>query len=318
MTDVFCSIPFIASLFAACAPPMPLAVGYVEGEYVLIAPIEVSRITSINIKRGEHIAPGQQLAVLERRDVNIQIAQAKASLARAESQLANLQHGKRPAEIAMVEASLASAKAQVSEAKRVKARQGSLLIKGIATKANFEDASTKYELAHAKVVELEAGLAVAKLPARSDKIKAAKAAVDGAIADVENAKWRLSQRTLSYSKPATVFDIIRNPGEVAGPQAPVLSVLPDGGTKLRLYIPENALSGLIQGAVLSVRCDACKDGLKAKVSYIANEPEFTPPVIYSLENRQKLVYLVEAIPIGETRMLKPGQIVDVKFGRDGK
>jgi HlyD family secretion protein len=318
MIDILCSVPLVASLFAACVPSPPLAVGYVEGEYVLIAPIETSRITSINVKRGEQIVPGQQLAILEIRDVKIQIAQSKASLAQAESQLANLKLGKRPAEIAMIAASLASAKAQSEEAERIKKRQGTLLIKGIATKANFDDASTKYEFARAKVAELEAGLAVAKLPARSDEIKAAKAAVDRADADLDNAKWRLSQRSLSYSSAATVFDIIRNPGEVAGPQAPVLSILPVGGVKLRLYIPETAMSGLSQGTILNVHCDACKDGLQAKVSYVANEPEFTPPVIYSLENRQKLVYLVEAIPIGKTRMLKPGQIVDVDLGDDGK
>ena len=318
MIDVVCSIPLIASLFAACASPLPLAVGYVEGEYVLIAPIETSRITNIKVKRGERIKPDQRLAVLEKRDVEIQIAQAKASFAEAESRLANLKIGKRPAEIAMIAAGLASAKAQVIENERVKARQGKLFLKGVATKANFDEVSTKLELSIAKVVELEAGLAAAKLPARPDEIKAANASVARARAVIDNAKWRLSQRTLSYSAPATVFDIIRNPGEVAGPQAPVLSILPDGAVKLRLYVPESALSGLSMGATLNVRCDACGNGLRASVSYVANEPEFTPPVIYSLENRQKLVYLVEAKPIGKTRKLKPGQIVDVVLGEDDK
>ncbi len=318
MIDVICSIPLIASLVSACAPPLPLAVGYVEGEYVLIAPIETSRVTDIKIKRGERIKPDQQLVVLEKREVEIQIVQAKASLAEAESRLANLKLGKRPAEIEMIKAALASAKAQVSEDERVKARQSQLFHEGIVTKANFDEVSTKLELASAKVVELKAELAAAKLPARPDEIKAAIASVAKARAVVENARWRLSQRILSYSAAATVFDIIRNPGEVAGPQAPVLSILPDGAVKLRLYVPETALSGIFLGAILNVHCDACKDGLRASVSYVANEPEFTPPVIYSLENRQKLVYLVEAKPIGETRKLKPGQIVDVVLGDDDK
>jgi HlyD family secretion protein len=47
------------------------------------------------------------------------------------------------------------------------------------------------------------------------------------------------------------------------------------------------------------------------VTYVADSPEFTPPVIYSLENRQKLVYLVEARPDAGAEALKPGQIVDV-------
>ena len=46
------------------------------------------------------------------------------------------------------------------------------------------------------------------------------------------------------------------------------------------------------------------------MSYISDTPEFTPPVIYSLENRQKLVFLVEARETGGTSALRPGQIVD--------
>jgi HlyD family secretion protein len=311
MIDLLCSIPLLASLFASCTTPLPLAVGYVEGEYVLIAPIETNRITKILVKRGERITQNQNLAVLEKRDVEIQITEAKASLAQAKGQLANLQQGKRPAEIAVIEASLDSAIAQATEAERIEKRQGLLLIKGITTKANFDDASTKFELARTKVVEIEATLTAARLPARPNEIKAASAQVARAGAVVENANWRLSQRSLSYSASATVFDIIRNSGEVAGPQAPVLSILPDGAVKLRLYVPEISLATISPGSTLTVRCDSCSEDLKASVSYISNEPEFTPPVIYSLENRQKLVYLIEAVPIGETRKLKPGQIVDV-------
>jgi HlyD family secretion protein len=34
----------------------------------------------------------------------------------------------------------------------------------------------------------------------------------------------------------------------------------------------------------------------AHVSFIARTAEFTPPVIYSLEERAKLVFLIEALP----------------------
>lgn len=314
MIDFLCALPLAAWLFSTCAPPPPLAVGYVEGEYVLIAPIETTRVIEVDVRRGDRVEPGQRLAVLETRDVEILVAEAEAALAKAESQLANLRLGKRPEEIAMIEASLASAKAQAGEAARVEQRQERLVERGIATRANLDDASTKLEMARAAVVELEASLAAARLPARDDEIEAATAAVEQARAAVERARWRLSERELSHTSQATVFDIIRNPGEVAGPAAPVLSVLPDGAVKLRLYVPEEAVADVAPGSELDVRCDGCGEGMRAQVIYVADEPEFTPPVIYSLENRQKLVYLVEARPHGEARALKPGQIVDVHLG----
>ncbi|PHR18731.1 MAG: HlyD family secretion protein [Hoeflea sp.] len=306
-----CAIPIVAGLFSACVGDGPLAVGYVEGEYVLVAPIETAQIVELAVRRGDRITAGSPLARLEKRDAEIAVAQAAAGLAQAERQLANLQEGRRPEEIASIAASLRSAEAQATEAERVLQRQADLLKQGISTQASYDSAATAVELNRAKVSELEANLAVAKLPARVNEIKAAQAAVDQAAAVLESAEWRLAKRVLSIPQSGVVSDIIRNTGEVAGPQAPVLSVLPDGALKLRVYVPETALSRIAVGRVLSVRCDGCGEGMEATVSYVSPDPEFTPPVIYSLENRQKLVYLVEARPNDDAWALAPGQIVDV-------
>ena len=75
--------------------------------------------------------------------------------------------------------------------------------------------------------------------------------------------------------------------------------------------------GQYSNMVINFTCDGCKDAMGAEVSYVANEPEFTPPVIYSLENRQKLVFLIEAEPNSDAHILKPGQIVDVDLKKDG-
>lgn len=309
--SVFCAIPIVAGLFSACAGDGPLAVGYVEGEYVLVAPIETAQIVELAVRRGDRVTAGSPLARLEKRDAEIAVAQAAAGLAQAERQLANLQEGRRPEEIASIAASLRSAEAQATEAERVLQRQADLLKQGISTQASYDSAATAVELNRAKVSELEANLAVAKLPARENEIKAAQAAVDQAGAVLESAEWRLAKRVLSIPQSGVVSDIIRNTGEVAGPQAPVLSVLPDGALKLRVYVPETALSRIAVSRVLSVRCDGCGEGMEATVSYVSPDPEFTPPVIYSLENRQKLVYLVEARPNDDAWALAPGQIVDV-------
>jgi HlyD family secretion protein len=311
--SVFCSIPVLGALIASCDPPPPLATGYVEGEYLLIAPVETARIETVSVRRGDRFAAGAALAKMERKDADIAVAQAIAALAQANSQLADLRIGKRPEEIAMVEAALNSALAQHAEAERKAKRAGDLARRGIAAQADLDTASTAVELASAKVAELEANLAVANLPARPDQIAAAEAARKQAEAALETAQWRLANRTLSAPSAGTVSDILREAGEVAGPQAPVLTVLPDGAVKLKLYVSELSIAVLATGTKLKVRCDGCGDGLTATVNYIASDPEFTPPVIYSLENRQKLVYLVEARPDRDATALKPGQIVDVEL-----
>jgi HlyD family secretion protein len=209
-------------------------------------------------------------------------------------------------------ATLAAAQFSAEEAERDMERQKKLMQKGTVSKSKFDQVRTSFDVAKAKVEELKANLAYAKLPARKDEIAAAQATVKQANATLESAQWRLKKRTLKASQSGIVVDVIRNLGEVAGPQAPILQILPDGGTKLRLYIPEKRLASIKIGTQLSVECDACADNILARISYISDGPEFTPPVIYSLQNRQKLVYLIEA-KLATESSLKPGQIVSVQL-----
>ncbi len=311
MSGFLCAIPVISSLFNACLPVPPLAVGYVEGEYVLVAPVAVAQISALAVKRGDRVLAGETLVEMERRDAEIALNEAEAAQAQAESQLANLRKGRRPEEIRVIEATLASARAQLAEAERAEARLQSLAVRGAATTAQADDAATAASVARARVAEAEANLAVARLPARPQEIAAAEAAVAGAHAARERAAWNLSQRRLTAPAPGVVNDVIRDAGEIAGPSAPVLSMLPDGAVKLRLYVPQPSIHAFGLGTRLSVRCDGCAADETASVTYISDSPEFTPPVIYSLQNRQTLVYLIEARPDAGSRMLKPGQIVDV-------
>ncbi|KQZ93974.1 hemolysin secretion protein D [Mesorhizobium sp. Root157] len=307
----FCYVPLAMQLFSACAAPPPLAVGYVEGDYVLLAPIEVAQVKDVSVKRGDRVEPSIPLVTLESADAEIAVAQADAALSQAQAQLANLKVGRRPEEIAVLQAAVRSANAQADEARRVLERTQDLAKRGIATQAQLDEATTAVEVAEAQIGQSEANLAVAGLPARPEEIKAANGQVKQAEAALEQAKWRLSKRSLAAPAPGRVNDIIRNAGDTAGPTAPVVSILPDGAVKLTVYVPQEAFSSVKVGSELAIHCDGCADDLRARVSYVSPDPEFTPPVIYSLDNRQKLVYLVEARPEGEATLLQPGQIVDV-------
>lgn len=308
-----CSLPLAAQLFGVCAPAAPLAVGYVEGDYVLLAPIEVAQVETVTVKRGDRVTPGTAVGTLESADARIAVAQAEAGLAQARAQLADLRVGKRPEEIAVLRAEVDMAKAQAADAKRKYDRAADLFKRGAGTQADFDTASATLETASAQVGQAEANLAVGGLPARAETIKAAENQVRQAQAALEQAQWRLAKRVLAAPSAGRVNDVIRNPGDTAGPTAPVISILPDGAVKLSVYIPERAFSSVKVGTLLAVHCDGCGEGVKARVSYVSPDPEFTPPVIYSLENRQKLVYLVEARPEGNAGPLQPGQIVDVEL-----
>jgi HlyD family secretion protein len=313
MMEFLCGLPVIAGLMGGCAAP-PLATGYVEGEYVLLAPVETGRIDRLLKKRGDRIAKNELLVRMESSDSEIALRQAEAALEQARAQLDNLKEGKRPEEIAAIDATVQSAEAQAAEAKRVFDRETQLAARGINAKADLDQATTALQQAEAMVNQTKANLAVARLPARQKEIDAASAQVKQAQEALAVARWRLDQKDLKVAVDGVVEDVVRRQGEIAGPSQPVLSILPDGAVKVRLYVAESHVSSLSLGTAIRLRCDGCPDNLSATITYISSGPEFTPPVIYSLENRQKLVYLIEAKPETESKALKPGLIVDAVIG----
>lgn len=310
-----CALPLISSLLA-CGTVAPFATGYAEGDYVLIAPLDVAQVETLNVRRGDRVKNGALLVTLDRQDADIAVAKATAALGQARAQLANLQQGSRAEEVAVVEANLASAQAQAENAQLTFVRQSDLLKRGIAAQSDFDAAKTALDQARASVQQMKANLAVAELPARDQEIDGAKEAVRQAQSALDLAAWQRDKRHLLAPADGIVQDVLRRVGELAGPSQPVISFLPDGAVKLRIYVPEKSISQIRIGTVLNVQCDGCGASRHATVSYIADGPQFTPPVIYSLDSRQKLVYLVEARPEKGETSLNPGQIVDVALPDD--
>jgi len=95
------------------------------------------------------------------------------------------------------------------------------------------------------------------------------------------------------------------------PGSPVVRLLPPANVKLRFFVPEAIAGGVRPGRKVVARCDGCASDVVGEVTWVANEPEYTPPVIYSNETRAKLVFLVEARPAASAAALRPGQPVAV-------
>jgi len=123
--------------------------------------------------------------------------------------------------------------------------------------------------------------------------------------------WQLDQRTVRAPADALVEDTVRKAGEWVGAGGIVISLLPAENIKVRFFVPEPELSAIRLGQRLALRCDGCPPDMAATIRYVAPQAEFTPPVIYSVGSREKLVYMVEAMPIDPPLRLKPGQPVDV-------
>lgn len=124
----------------------------------------------------------------------------------------------------------------------------------------------------------------------------AEAALRQARANLEWSKTRLARRRALSPADGTIQEVYYRPGETVPPGRAVMALLPPGNLKVRFFAPEALLPKIKYGQTMNVSCDGCAKGLTAKVTFIANSAEYTPPVIYSREERAKLVFLIEARP----------------------
>ena len=164
------------------------------------------------------------------------------------------------------------------------------------------------QTANAQVVTARRQRDAAALGAREGQVQAADSRVAQAQAGLSAADARLSDLAPVAPSAGRVEDVFFQPGEWSIANQPILALLPDDRIKLRFFVPEQSLAAYRVGSMVSFACDGCAKGLSAKITFISPRPEFTPPIIYSREARDRLVYRVEARP---SARLNPGQPVDV-------
>lgn len=312
MSRALCALA-AATLLAGCGPVenRPLQ-GYVEGEYVRIAAPFAGTLTQLAVARGDTVAPGAPVFALERENEVASRRQSEQQLHAAQARLANLRTGKRPEEVATVEEQLRQARATRDLSAANLKRQQQLYASGYISNAAIDDARTQLARDEALVAQLQASVATARLPARSDEIRAAEADARAASDALAQADWRLAQRAIAAPVAGVVHDTYYVLGDWVPSGSPVASLLPPGNVKVRFFVAEAALGRLQRGQTVNLACDGCAAPVAAKIVFIADRAEFTPPVLYSKDNRGKLVYLVEAKPApADAARLHPGQPVDV-------
>jgi HlyD family secretion protein len=124
----------------------------------------------------------------------------------------------------------------------------------------------------------------------------AEAALRSAEARLNSTRTRLDRRRMLSPVAGTIHEVYFRVGEMVEPGRPIVSIVPPGNIKVRFFVPQATLPTIHIGDRVLIRCDGCHDDLIARVSFISAQAEFTPPVIYSLEERARLVFRIEAIP----------------------
>lgn len=284
--------------------------GYVEGEPLYPASPVAGRLVSLGVQRGDVVAAGATFFAIDPAQTQAVRDSAAAEAEAARSLAADAMRGQRPAELGVIEAQLAAARATLNEADTSLNRVRPLAEAGAASRAQLDSAIAARATAAANVRAIDKQLQAARLGAREDQARAAQDRVRQAEAALGAADARLSDIAPQAPAAGRIEDVFFQPGEWVPANQPVLSFMPDGRIRLRFFAPETSIAAYPVGSEVSFRCDGCAADLKARITYVSPRPEFTPPIIYSREARDRMVFLIEAVPVSSTG-LTPGQPIDV-------
>jgi len=303
----------VAAALAACGKPESASLqGYVEGEYVRIAAPFAGTLVTLDTARGRNVEAGTPLFALEAENEDAARREAQERVRKAAAQVEDLKKGKRVTEIDSARAQLAQAEAMAGNSEKDLQRQLDLVGKGFVSQSRADEAKAARDRDRNKVMEMQNDLATMRSGARPDEVRAAEAEAAAARESLAQAEWKLRQKSVAASVSGTVSDTLFVRGEWVPAGAPVVSLLPPTNVKVRFFVPETRLGAVRVGQKVALACDGCAAPIDASVSFIASQAEFTPPVIYSKDNRAKLVFLVEARPApADAVKLHPGQPVDV-------
>jgi HlyD family secretion protein len=261
-------------LLAGCSDREKQAwLGYAEGDVSFVAAPEAGWVSQVTVNRGDKVARGQRLFTLE--DIH-------ESAIRDEAR----------AQIDQADAEIGQAKANLEFTQNDFERQSGLIRAHATTQQAYDLAKSNFDQAAEHV----------------SQINAQKTQAEATLSD---AAYQLQQRDVVSRTDGQVQDVFFHPGEYAPAMTPIISILPPSAVYVRFFVPETEFSSVKLGQRVSISCDGCRTNITARISFIASQEEFTPPVIYSIGNREKLVFKIEARAPGGIR-LHPGEPVEVR------
>jgi HlyD family secretion protein len=277
--------------------------GYIEAEELYLAAPMAGTIASISAVEGQRVAAGQPLFRIDPATLAAQGQQAEANVTAARTQIASAE-----AQAQQAEADVAAAAADSTKAQQDLARLLSVKRDDSAAVANKD-----LDAARAALNQANARVAAAQktAEARRAQVAASRAQTVEAQGGQREVAIRVNQLSPAAPSRALVEDVFFQPGEWVNANQPVVALIPDNKVKVRFYVPEAEVARYRPGRTIRFACDACAPGLSARIAYVSPRPEFTPPVIFSRDSRDRLVFMVEAYPTAPTRLM-PGLPVDVE------
>ena len=275
------------------------------------------RVDRIAVQEGERVKQGQLLAALDTERLRRTLTQAEAQVEVQRQVVARYLAGSRPEEIQQARAQRKAARVAVADAEAVYRRQQDLLARHFVSQQQVDSARFALEKAQAQLKVAEKSLQLVELGPRKEDVAAAQATLAANEAAAAVIRNDLQEGELHAPSDGVVQNRILEPGDMASPQKPVLTLALTDPMWVRVYLPERALGRIPVGVHASVHTDSHPEkSYRAWVGYVSPTAEFTPKAVETQELRTSLVYQTRIFVCGAGDELRLGMPATVTVPLD--
>ena len=276
------------------------------------------RLARVTVEEGDRVARGDLLAVLDQERLRRQVAEAEARVEAQRLRALKLQRGTRPQEIRRAEAEVEAAQAEAENARRRLNRLQGLADQQYVPPQSLDDAEADVRASRARLNSTREALDLAREGPRREDVAAARAQLEAFEAARDRSREDLADTELRAPVAGVIRERLMEPGEVATPQTPVLSLAQRDRIWVRAFLPEPQLGRVAPGMAATIRTDTYPDRtFPARVGHISPTAEFTPKTVQTTEVRPDLVYRVRINACEPYDALRLGMPVTVTIRTTG-
>ncbi len=327
----FVSIAFLISILTSCqnkqsepdreeatlVEVVPVSVGNISQEIRFTGSIEArtevklfpkitAKIEAMNVELGDHVKKDDLVALLESEELRAQVAQAEAALQSIQARWAQMEVGARSEEISLAEDLVAKARAKLNDAENNYERLRGLFNRGVIAKREFESAELAYTVAKADLNSAQEQLNMLMEGATKEDRQALRAQVRQAEAALGLARIRLSYTRITSPIDGTISQRFFDPGNLAVPTQPLVTIVQMDSLKVIVYFPENQIRSMVPGTEAQLMVAAYPD----KVFY-GTIDKVSP----TLDPTTRL-FSAEIKVLNEKHLLRPGMFATVMLSVD--
>lgn len=244
------------SLLVGCKPKPLIFNGYIDADLVYLSSDYPGRLSKLLVHRGDHVKPHQPLFSLEQTSEKLAVA--------------------------------------IGETNRqaLVAQKQQLLAQLHYNESNYHRTLQTRKANAASQLDLEA--TERDLQNLREQIAAIDAQIEGSHFDIQNRQWQVSRKEGIAPSNGLIYDTFYTEAEYVQAGQPILALVTPQYIKVIFYVPEKQMSSMALNKKIILHADNANNLAQGKISYISNTAQFTPPIIYSIENRHELIFRVEA------------------------